>query len=145
MKNQGTEVNRAFTVKPLMGWLIMKGIKDVENRTASVLPRQGTCVVSFSKNFSRSEYEGSVEAAREDSGYKGKLPTYEELLPMCGKAVGIVKYDVQEASDSPWYYEGNRAWLVSKPKWFKKPFAVTGFIGMWKMKPGDIKKVKTQI
>ena len=41
------KIDRAFTVKPIWGWLIMEGIKDVENRWKGVVPAKGTCAVTF--------------------------------------------------------------------------------------------------
>ena len=52
---------RAFTVKPVWGWLIMKGIKDVENRWNGVQPPKGVCAVSFSKTYGRAEHEELLE------------------------------------------------------------------------------------
>lgn len=135
---------RAFTVKPAWGWLIMEGIKDIENRSITVLPPSGVCVVTFSKTYSLEEHLDIVEGIESDEIFR-KVPDYEELKKLCGKAVGVVNYDVLEDSDSPWYYEGNVPWKVSRPRWFKKPFDVTGFVGMWKMKPADAKKAARQL
>ena len=143
------KIDRAFTVKPIWGWLIMKGVKDVENRWTGVVPAKGTCAVTFSKIFSRSEYENHLEAIREERLLKAvdikEIPSYEALKALCGKVVGVVDYDVRESSKSKWYYEGNRAWLMSNPRWISKPFQVAGFIGMWKLKPADGKEVESQL
>lgn len=143
------KIDRAFTVKPIWGWLIMEGIKDVENRWTGVVPAKGICAVTFSKTFSRSEYENHIAAIREERLLRAadikKIPSYEELKLFCGKVVGVVDYDVRESSKSKWYYEGNRAWLMFNPRRIAKPFSVTGFIGMWKLKPADGKEVESQL
>lgn len=143
------KIDRAFTVKPLWGWLIMEGVKDVENRWNGVVPAKGTCAVSFSKTYSRAEYEDHLACIREEGLLKAadirKLPTYEELKPFCGKVVGVVDYDVRDSSKSKWYYEGNRAWLMSNPRRIAKPFPISGFIGMWNVKPIDAKKIAAQL
>ncbi|MDO5320450.1 MAG: hypothetical protein Q4G65_17625, partial [bacterium] len=55
-----TGLIHAFTVKPMMGWLIMNGVKDVENRSKGVNPPKGTCAVSYSKGYTPDEYEGDI-------------------------------------------------------------------------------------
>ena len=138
-------IELAFTVKPLWGWLIMQGIKDVENRAHGVNPPRGTCAVTFSKVYSRGEYEDCLACLRDSMGYSVKklkaLPTYEELAEFRGKLVGIVDYEVAPTSGSKWYQSGSVAWKVSNPRWLKTPFPVTGFVNMWRLKPADAKKV----
>ena len=138
------ETARAFTVKPAWGWLIMKGIKDVENRSVTVLPPKGVCVVSFSKSYTEDEHFDIIESIEDDAVFR-KIPEFLELKKLCGKAVGVVNYDVQEESDSPWYCDGCIPWKLSRPRWFKRPFAVTGFVGMWRMKAADARKAIPQI
>ena len=101
------------------------------------------------RGLSRSEYENHIAAIREERLLRAadikKIPSYEELKLFCGKVVGVVDYDVRESSKSKWYYEGNRAWLMFNPRRIAKPFSVTGFIGMWKLKPTDGKEVESQL
>jgi len=122
----------------------MKGIKDIENRSITVLPPKGVCVVTFSKSYTLPEHLSIVEEIEDVKVVKG-MPKYEDLKKLCGKAVGVVDYDVLETSNSPWYFEGNIPWKVSRPRWFKKPFDVAGFVGMWKMKPVDARKAIAQL
>ncbi|MGN0888777.1 MAG: DEAD/DEAH box helicase family protein [Kiritimatiellia bacterium] len=139
----------AFTVKPMMGWLIMHGVKDVENRSKGVNPPKGTCAVSYSKGYTPDEYEGDIAYLRDEIGLDARkiksLPSYEELKPFCGKVVGVVDYEVAEGSSSRWYYPGCKAWKMSRPRQIAKPFPVRGFVNMWNLEPADAKKILAQL
>ena len=139
----------AFTVKPLMGWLIMNGIKDVENRSKGVNPPKGTCAVSYSKGYTPDEYTGDIAYLRDEIGLGAQkiksLPSYEELKPFCGKVVGVVDYEVAEKTSSRWYYPGCKAWKMSNPRQIANPFPITGFVNMWNLKPADAKKIQAQL
>ena len=137
------DVMRAFRVKPVWGWLIMKGIKDVENRWNGVQPPKGVCAVSFSKTYGRAEHEELLEYV--DRKNRKLIPPFEELKKLCGKVVGIVGYEVRTSYKSKWWNGEDFAWVMSNPRWIDKPFAVKGFIGMWTMKPADAKKVMAQL
>ena len=91
------DVMRAFTVKPVWGWLIMKGIKDVENRWNGVQPPKGVCAVSFSKTYGRAEHEELLEYV--DRKNRKLIPPFEELKKLCGKVVGIVGYEVRTSHE----------------------------------------------
>ena len=134
---------RAFTVKPVWGWLIMKGIKDVENRWNGVQPAKGVCAVSFSKTYSRAEHEELLEYV--DRKNRKLIPPFEDLKKLCGKVVGIVGYEVRTSYKSKWWNGEDFAWVLSNPRWIGKPFTVKGFIGMWTMKSADAKKVLAQL
>ena len=130
---------RAFTVKPVWGWLIMNGIKDVENRRIGVQPPAGVCGVTFSKAYSRAEHEELLKCV--DCKDRKLIPPFDELKKLCGKVVGIVEYEVRATCKSKWWNGKDCAWVMSNPRWIAKPFTVKGFLGMWKMVPADAKKV----
>ena len=144
-----TGLIHAFTVKPMMGWLIMNGVKDVENRSKGVNPPKGTCAVSYSKGYTPDEYEGDIEYLRDEIGLGARkiksLPSYEELKQFCGKVVGVVDYEVAEESSSRWYHPGCKAWKMFRPRQIAKPFPVRGFVNMWNLEPADAKKILAQL
>ena len=100
------DVMRAFTVKPVWGWLIMKGIKDVENRWNGVQPPKGVCAVSFSKTYGRAEHEELLEYV--DRKNRKLIPPFEELKKLCGKVVGIVGYEVRTSYKSKWWNKNTK-------------------------------------
>ena len=142
------DVLRAFTINPVAGWLILEGIKDVENRWIAPKVRKGIMAVTFSKIYARAKYLDDLEWARDFAGKKvaARIPAYEAFSEMRGKCVGVVDYEIKESTDSIWWeVEEWKPWCVSNPRWLQKPLAVCGQIGCWTMKPDDAKKVLTQL
>ena len=83
---------RAFTVNPVAGWLILEGVKDVENRWIAPKVRKGIMAVTFSKIYARAKYLDDLEWARDFAGKKvaARIPAYEAFSEMRGKCVGVV-------------------------------------------------------
>ena len=73
------DVLRAFTINPVAGWLILEGIKDVENRWIAPKVRKGIMAVTFSKIYARAKYLDDLEWARDFAGKKvaARIPAYE--------------------------------------------------------------------
>ena len=61
------------------------------------------------------------------------------------QVVGVVDYEVAEASSSCWYHPGCKAWKMFRPRQIAKPFPVRGFVNMWNLEPADAKKIRTQL
>ena len=146
---ESKELIHAFTVKPMMGWLILQGIKDVENRSKGVKPPKGTCAVTFSKVYTMAEYESDLDYLENDIGLSArqmkKLPKYDELTPFCGKVAEVVRYEVANDSPSQWYHDGRIVWKMTNPRWIPQPFPIRGFVNMWNLTPADAKKIKAQL
>lgn len=139
---------RAMTINPVAGWLIMEGIKDVENRWIAPKERKGTMAVTFSKIYSRAKYEADVEWVAEMCPKKvvSRVPSYEDFKELRGKCVGVVDYEIRTTSKSKWWEVLEwKPWCMSNPTWLKKPFPISGQIGCWHVKPADAKKVVAQL
>ena len=61
------------------------------------------------------------------------------------QVVGVVDYEVAEASSSRWYHPGCKAWKMSKPRMLPEPFPVKGFVGMWNLTSADAKRILEQL
>ena len=133
----------AFTVKWVWAWLIMKGVKDIENRRYGPVVPKGTCAVTFSKANSRALYDACLEALYEDEVVL--VPPYEELKQYAGKVVGVVDYEVLGATNSHWWDRESTPILLKRPKWLRNPFPVTGALGIWKMKPADAHRLIAEL
>jgi len=129
---------RAFTVKPLWGFLIGHGIKDVENRHLAPVPPTGTAAVHISAKYSRKDYEadlGCVGKAMADK-LRAKLP-YGALEEMCGCVIAVVDYAVAETTASPWWDGKSKIIALSNPRWVLPYVPCKGQLGVWTL-PDDI-------
>ena len=126
---------RAFTVKPHWAFLIMQGYKDCENRNIAPVPRKGTAAVHVSTSYTKTEYDEAVSLF----GRKAmeKLP-FEMLRELCGRIVGLVDYEVAEATDSQWWDRSGKPIMLSNPRWLSEPFVpCKGALQFWRV-PEDI-------
>jgi hypothetical protein len=97
----------ALSIRQPWAWLIVNGIKDVENRTWATKVR-GPVLVHAGKTLTKADYEAccmfvsSISHLLTESDFF--FPTYEMLQPECGGIVGEVEITKCVAqSESPWF------------------------------------------
>ena len=102
-----------LSVRAPWAWLLINGIKDIENRNQKALFR-GTIALHSSKSNLKGEYAAALELIK-NRGLDVELPPLEQL-PI-GGIVGLIDLmDCTESSDSPWYIPGNYAWHMANPQ-----------------------------
>lgn len=98
----------ALSVRPVFAWLIVMGIKDIENRTWSTKFR-GKFFVHASKSINLTDYDW----------VRIHVPSVYPLIPAPDKlpAGGIVGQvdlvDVVREHQSPWYMEDNYGFVLA--------------------------------
>ena len=109
---------RAISVKQPFADLIVRGIKDVENRAAPVGYR-GPLLIHASRNVNRS--------AMKRYGYDGRdVPT--------GAVVGAVELaDCTEERGSEWHLRGQTGWYMRDARRLWKPIPFKGNVGLLKV------------
>lgn len=141
-------IYRVLSVQQPWATLIIRGHKDVENRTWKT-PYRGRIAIHASSKFDYSFFDFEddpdeplgvyCQAVRD---YFGILPGKKKITRNTDKQcaiLGTVKLDdcivADETSpevDSPWCFYCGYAWMLSKPEEFKKPIAgVNGKLNLW--------------
>ena len=134
---------RAFTVKPIWGFLIMQGYKDCENRNVAPVPPKGTAAVHVSSAYAKAEHEAVI--ANYPPDIRGKLP-YELLRGLCGKIIGLVDYEVVDKTGSQWWDGTGRPIMLSKPRWLSEPFVpCKGALQFWHVPRGLVPQVESMV
>ena len=102
----------ALSIRQPWAWLIVNGFKDVENRSRRTHHR-GPLLIHAGLNLSDFTDE---EAERIEAKYRVHVPERLDL----GGIVGVVDVvDCVERHKSPWYVDGNFAWVVANPRRLK--------------------------
>lgn len=106
----------AISIRQPWAWLIVNGFKPVENREWPTRFR-GRFLVHAGKTLTRPYYEEQASALARAGILPDGFPTFEELRTQCGGIVGeATMTDCRERCDSPFYIEGNYAWMLQDGK-----------------------------
>lgn len=93
---------KALSVRQPWAWLIVNGLKDIENRNWSTRYR-GPVLIHASKGMTRDEYEDATDPLWPSCGPVIDLPAFEDLER--GGIVGVVEVvDCVSESGSPWFF-----------------------------------------
>ena len=112
---------KALGIRQPYAWLIVQGIKDVENRSRQTHLR-GPLVIHASKSVYVEDFE-EVAEYRVDP----------ETIPF-GALVGVVDVvDSTTTPRSPWHYEGEHGWYLANPRRFAKPIPYKGAVGIMRV------------
>lgn len=127
---------KILTVKGPWAWLLVKGHKDVENRSRNTKYR-GQLFIHCAASCTSDYYAEVVDYIKTNNllGKNGKpivLPTYEHMKEhMFGRVIGsVVLVDCTDHSDSDWYM-GQKAWVVNKAKELKDYIPLKGQLGIF--------------
>lgn len=106
----------ALSIRQPWAWLVVHGFKPVENREWQTRFR-GRLLVHAGKTLTRPYYDEQAGAMAMAGILPNGFPTFEELRTQCGGIVGeAVMTDCLPRCDSPWYIEGNFAWMLAQAK-----------------------------
>lgn len=118
---------KALSVKQPWAYLLVAGLKDVENRSWSTSYR-GTLLIHASL---RPDH-GAVRLLR-----SGLLAGRAQLD--CGSLIGAVQLvDVIKTSRSDWAEKGCYHWLIEEPELFEEPIPMRGALGLWTPDPSRV-------
>lgn len=105
-------MHTCLSVRQPWAWLIINGIKDIENRSF-VAHKRGTIALHASTTQTKKEYAAAL-ALIADRGLGITLPAIEDLVT--GAIVGLVDIvDCVTESDSPWF-TGEYGWVLANPR-----------------------------
>ena len=119
---------KALTIKQPWAELIMRGLKDVENRSRRT---------SFRGRFAI--HVGLRRADIGDLGLDTKPPRFQnptkdawERHSHPGYVIGTVELvDCVDDSESPWAIDGFWHWLLRDPQPYARPVRAKGQLGFW--------------
>ena len=107
------EQRLCLSVRQPWAWLLMEGIKDVENRSWSTDYR-GTVHLHASKTETGYEYKKAQNLIKVKQ-LEVTLPPLEQLE--VGGVIGTIDIiDCVPRHPSPWYIEGNYAFVMANPR-----------------------------
>ena len=105
-------MHTCLSVRQPWAWLIINGIKDIENRSF-LCHKRGTIALHASTTQTKKEYAAAL-ALIADRELNITLPPIEELVT--GAIVGLVDIvDCVTESDSPWF-TGEYGWVLTNPR-----------------------------
>lgn len=112
----------------MFGWLILEGVKPIENRHfACPLPPGSSLYIHVSKTKpDATDFGPLTVATMRNRGYT--IADFLNLLePMRGKVCGRVTVEgTSTSSKSPWASDGTHHWSLAKPEWFAEPWDAKG-------------------
>lgn len=121
---------KTLSVRQPEAWLIVQGIKDVENRTWNTKYR-GPLLIHAS---ARAMTQADIEYLCDQCDIEGRpYPAYEEI--QSGGIVGRATLaEINESSDSPWWDGESLAWKLTDaaPLEF---IPCKGKLGLWEFEP----------
>lgn len=104
---------RTLSIRQPFAWLIMQGIKDIENRDWKTDYR-GPMLIHVSKTYTRKEHNQVADWIEQDFGIT--IPTYEYLCDQKGMVIGKVKIiDCTPSHSSAWYIPESYAFVLADP------------------------------
>lgn len=113
---------KTLTIKEPWASLILRGGKDIENRTWNTKFR-GEFFVHCSKTIDKKAYD--------TLGGSFYLPTKESIQKNLGAIIGVVELvDVVTESDSKWF-QGPYGFVLKNPRRFENKHYVKGQLGFW--------------
>lgn len=122
---------KTLSVRQPDAWLLVNGVKDVENRSWDTKHRGLLLIHASAAKPTKADLEYLAEACADYD-----LPVPDDL-PTGGIVGAVVIADVAESSDSEWWDEEGFAWIVSNAA--PLPFLpVKGKLGLWEYElPAD--------
>ena len=117
--------DRALSIRQPHAWLIVYGLKPVENRSRRTHYR-GRILVHASQRPDREAYERYATRGVQ-------MPPLEEM-PTGGFVGEVDIVGCEETSESPYYIPGNFAWLLDAPEPIEFE-AAKGRLGIWRTTP----------
>ena len=121
---------KALSIRQPWAWLIMRGFKDIENRTWRTHYR-GRVFIHASQTMTQLYYKDCITfVSRFNPRLARLVPSHESLKLFCGGIVGEVKItDCVTASESPWFV-GDFGFVLfgAKPLPFRP---LTGELGLF--------------
>lgn len=104
---------RTLSIRQPYAWLIMQGIKDIENRDWKTDYR-GPMLIHVSKTYTRKEHNRLAEQIAKDLHVI--LPSFEDLCAQQGLVIGRVNLiDCVTGHTSPWYIPESFAFVLADP------------------------------
>ena len=135
---EGRRAVKVLSVRQPWASLIVKGFKDVENRSWGTKTR-GTVAIHASAVQSQIEWFNAMLATaiaqnilfRDVEKWFAKTVGIFGELPF-GKIIGTADIvDCKREKTSPWHFDGNWGFYFSNPKEFKKFIPAKGKLGFW--------------
>lgn len=116
---------KTLTIRQPWAWLIVNGLKDVENRSWSTRYRGPLVIQSAARIGNRSEFFALCRDIERETGKR--LPADFTL----GSTEGIVTLsDIITNSRSIWAYDGDYHWILTNP--IRLPnISISGKLGLW--------------
>lgn len=112
---------KAISVNQPWAWLIVNGLKDIENRSWPTNYR-GTVLIHAGKKFDE-DFDYSF--------WEGIAGTTVPIVPFQGGIIGQVDIiDCVEESDSPWFF-GRYGFVLANAKQFYNPRPCKGALGFF--------------
>jgi hypothetical protein len=116
---------KTLSVKQPWAWLIVQGIKDVENRSRRTNFR-GRIQIHASKIV---DYDALLWLEKKMGIFKPKMPLLKDMAT--GVIIGSVEIvECTQSCFSPWY-QGRWGWILSEAKALKTPIPARGHLGLW--------------
>jgi ASCH domain len=127
----GGEV-KALTVKQPWAWLIMAGLKDVENRARPTKYRGKIAIhVSLKPSEAWSE-RSAIGIAHLDCADREVAELVLGENTHAGHVIGTVELvDCVQDHDSPWAFADHWHWVLRNPFPFIEPIPAKGRLGLW--------------
>ena len=129
---------KTLSIRQPWASLIIKGFKDVENRSWQTFIR-GEIAIHASASITEDDWEGAtitvaaIRAIAFSDAEKWLIETIGEFdkLPR-GAILGTVEItDCKRERTSPWHFEENWGFYLQNPKEIKKPIPAKGKLGFW--------------
>ena len=103
-----------LSIRQPWAWLIIKGYKDIENRSWPTTVRD-TIAIHASKSKLKAEY-AAAQKLISDRGLNIELPAIETFKEQTGMLIGFVDIiDCVTESDFPWFM-GEYGYVLSNPR-----------------------------
>lgn len=124
----------ALSIRQPWAWLIVNGFKDVENRSWPT-PFRGRVLIHAGKTLTEAYYREVRSSLAAAGLLPPEFPAIEDL-PRGGIVGEAVIYDCVDVCASPWFIEGNHAFLLrnAKPSAF---WPMNGRLGFFDVRVAD--------
>lgn len=131
---------KALSIRQPWAELIVRGIKDVENRGWKTGYR-GLLVVHASKTMTAKEYRLAARFILQ----RDVVPPPRDKLPL-GAIVGVVRLAwIAATSRSPWHVHGQWAWELRDPQRLDRPIPCKGQLGLWDVPAEAVAQLEAQL
>lgn len=122
---------KAISIKQPFAWLVVKGIKDIENRTWKANYR-GTLIIHASKAWS----QGGYEHIRDNMGLKVGIPCKKDYA--FGALIGMVNMvDCKTRHPSKWFV-GPYGFVFKSAEAWEDPMPYRGQLGLFEVPDEEV-------